>query len=193
MRVCLAIAALALLGLQPAYAENAKPDAKPSEESVRHLFEVMHTSQIIDEVMSQMDANLREAMERASGGRSLNAKQQQLHDEMRTKALGMLKDELAWSRLEPQMVEVYRNTFTPDEIDGMFRFYNSPSGKAVVAKLPQATQQMMQLTQERMSALVPRIVELQKETAQKIKDAAGPPPASPAPGTPPSPQTPPPH
>lgn len=193
MRICLAIAALALLGLQPACAENAKPDARPSAESVRHLFEVMHTSQITDEVMSQMDANLREAMERASGGRSLNARQQQLHDEMRTKALGMLKDELAWSRLEPQMVEVYRNTFTPEEIDAMFRFYNSPGGKAVVAKLPQATQQMMQLTQERVSALVPRIVDLQKETAQKIRDAAGPPPASPAPGAPPSPQTPPPH
>jgi hypothetical protein len=193
MRICLAIAALVLLGLQPACAETAKPDARPSEESVRHLFEVMHTSQITDEVMSQMDANLREAMERASGGRSLNAKQQQLHDEMRAKALGMLKDELAWSRLEPQMIEVYRNTFTPEEIDGMFRFYNSPSGKAVVAKLPQATQQMMQLTQERVSALVPRIVDLQKETAQKIRDAAGPPPASPAPGAPPSPQTPPPH
>ncbi|HYK99843.1 MAG TPA: DUF2059 domain-containing protein [Steroidobacteraceae bacterium] len=197
MRICPLVATLALLGLQPTFAA----DARPSEESVRRLFVVMHTSQIVDEVMSQMDANLRQAMERASGGRSLNAKQQQLHDEMRTRALGMLKDELAWSRVEPQMVEVYRNTFTPDEIDGMFKFYDSPGGKAVVAKLPQATQQMMQLTQERVRAVVPRIVELQKETAQKIKDAAGPPPAAPAPGAPaspppsppPSPQPSPPH
>jgi hypothetical protein len=111
---------------------------------------------------------------------------------MRTKAFGMLKDELAWSRLEPQMVEVYRNTFTPDEIDGMFKFYDSPSGKAVVAKLPQATQRMMQLTQERVRALVPRIVELQRQAAQQIKDAASPPPAAPAPGAPPSPRAPPP-
>lgn len=186
MRICM-VAAIALLGLPPAFAENPKP----SEESVRRLFEVMHTSQITDEVTSQMDANLREAMERAAGGRSLNAKQQQLHDEMRAKALGMLKDELAWSRLEPQMLEIYRNTFTPGEIDAMLRFYDSPSGQAVVAKLPQATQQMMQLTQERVRAVVPRIVELQKETAQKIREAATPP--TPAPGAPPSAQKPPPH
>ena len=183
------LATVALLGLQPAFAD----DARPSEASVRHLFEIMHTSQMIDTVMSQTDANLREALERATGGRTLNAQQQQLHADMRAKIQGMLKDELAWSHLEPQLVEVYRSTFTPGEIDAMLKFYGSPSGQAVVAKLPQATQQMMQLTQERVRTLIPRIVELQKETAQRIKDAAAPPPASPAPGEPPSPQAPPPH
>ncbi len=185
MRICM-VAAVALLGLPTAFAENAKP----SEESVRRLFGVMHTSQMIDTVMSQMDTNLRGALERATGGRPLNAQQQQLHDDMRAKIEGMLKDELAWPRLEPQMIEVYRSNFTPGEIDAMLKFYSSPGGQAVVAKLPQATQQMMQLTQERVRALVPRIVELQKETAQRIKDAASPPPASP--GEPPSAQEPPP-
>jgi hypothetical protein len=189
MRVCLVVATLAFLGMQPALAA----DAKPSEESVRHLFEVMQTSQMIDMVMAQMDANLREGLERATGGRTLNAEQQKLHDDMRAKIEAMLKDELNWARLEPQMVEVYRSTFTPAEIDGMVKFYSSPSGKAVVAKLPQATHQMMQLTQERVRTLVPRIVELQKETAQKIRDAATAPAAAPAPGEPPSPQAPPSH
>lgn len=188
MRICV-VAAIALLGLPPAFAENARP----SEESVRRLFEVMHTSQMIDTVMSQMDANLREALERATGGRPLNERQQQLHAEMRAKIQGMLKDELTWARLEPQMVEVYRSTFTPGEIDAMLKFYGSPGGQAVVAKLPRATQQMMQLTQERVRALVPRIVELQRETAQRIKDAAAAPPATSAPAEPPSPEKPPPH
>lgn len=188
MRIWL-VAAFALLGLQPVFAA----DAKPSVESVRHLFEVMHTSQMIDTVMSQMDANLRESLERATGGRPLNPQQQQLHAELSAKIQGMLKDELAWSRLEPQLVEVYRNTFNRGEIDAMLRFYDSPDGRSVVAKLPQAEQQMMQLTQEHVRSLIPRIVELQKETAQRIKDAAGAPAASPAPAAPPSPQTPPPH
>lgn len=187
MRMCM-MAAVALLWLPPAFAENAKP----SEASVRHLFEVMHTSQMIDTVMSQMDGNLREALERATGGRPLNPQQQQLHDDMRAKILGMLKDELAWPRLEPQMVEIYRSTFTPAEIDSMLKFYKSPGGQAVVAKLPQATQQMMQQTQERVRALIPRIVEIQRETAERIKNAAGPQPTAPAPAQPPSPQAPPP-
>jgi hypothetical protein len=201
MRICLIVTTLAVLGLQTALAADPKPAAsprpaavaKPSEESIRRLFEVMHTSQVTDMVMSQMDANLREALERAGGGRPLNAEQQKLHDDMRARALGMLKEELAWSHLEPQMIEVYRSTFTPAEIDDMYKFYNSPGGKAVVAKLPKATQEMMQLTQERVAALIPRIVEMQKETAEKVKAAAGPAPASPAPGAPPSPQAPPPH
>jgi hypothetical protein len=181
---------LALLAL-PVAAALAQ-DAKPTEESVRRLFEVMHTSQMIDTVMAQMDANLHDALERATGGRPLNAQQQQLHDDLSAKIQGMLKEELAWSRLEPQLVQVYRNTFTRGEIEAMLGFYDSPSGRSVVAKLPQATQQMMQMTQEHVRTLIPRIVELQKETAQRIKDAAGAPPASPAPGAP-SPQAPTPH
>jgi hypothetical protein len=177
---------LALLAL-PVAAALAQ-DAKPTEESVRRLFEVMHTSQMIDTVMAQMDANLHDALERATGGRPLNAQQQHLS----AKIQGMLKEELAWSRLEPQLVQVYRNTFTRGEIEAMLGFYDSPSGRSVVAKLPQATQQMMQMTQEHVRTLIPRIVELQKETAQRIKDAAGAPPASPAPGAP-SPQAPTPH
>ena len=182
MRPLLPALALLVLPVAPAFSE----DAKPTVESVRHLFEIMQTSQMIDTVMSQMDANLRGALERATGGRPLNAQQQQLHDDMRAKVLGMLKDELTWSRLEPQMVEVYRSTFSRGEVDAMLKFYGSSSGQAIVAKLPQASQQMMQLTQERVRALVPRIVELQKETAQRIKDAAEPPPAPPSP-QPPSP------
>lgn len=185
MRPLLPALALLLLPVAPALSQ----DAKPTEESVRHLFDMMQTSKMIDTVMSQMDANLRGALERATGGQPLNAQQQQLHDDMRAKVLGMLKDELTWSKLEPQMVEVYRSTFTRGEIDAMLKFYGSPSGRAIVAKLPQASQQMMQLTQERVRALIPRIVELQKETAERIKDAAGPPAA---PAEPPSPHAPPP-
>jgi len=192
MRICLVVTALALLGLQPALAADTKPaaSAKPSADSVRHLFEAMHTSQVTDEVMSQMENNLREALERASGGRALNAEQQKIHADMRAKVHAMLNDELAWSRLEPQVIEIYRDTFTPGEIDGMFKFYSSAGGKAVVTKLPKATQQMMQLEQERVRALMPRIVDLQKETAQKVMQAAAPPSTAPAPNAPPSPQTP---
>jgi hypothetical protein len=193
MRVCLVAALLALPGLTPALAA----DPKPSEESVRHLFESMHTSQIIDSVSSQMSGSLRESLERATGGKALNPQQQQLHNDMRAKTEAMLKDELSWARLEPQMIEIYRSTFTPAEIDGMLKFYDSPGGKAVVAKLPQATEQMVQLTQERMRALIPRIVDLQKETAQKIQNAAtpaaSPAPATAAPAPAPSPQPPTPH
>jgi len=49
---------------------------------------------------------------------------------------GLVKEELNWATFEPMMVEVYRNTFSQHEVDGMLTFYRSEAGQAVIAKLP---------------------------------------------------------
>jgi len=162
--------ALALLALPAATA--LAQDAKPTEASVRYLFDVMHTSQLIDAATSQMDANMRETFAHASNGQALNAQQKQIQEDARAKVVGMMKNELDWSRMEPKMVEVYRNTFTPAEIGGMLKFYDSPIGRSVIVKQPQATQQLMQLIHEDMRTLIPQIVQIQQDAAARIKAAA---------------------
>jgi len=47
----------------------------------------------------------------------------------------LVKAELNWSAIEPVMIEVYRNTFSQHEVDGMLTFYRSEVGQAVIAKL----------------------------------------------------------
>ncbi len=168
---CLSVA-LALLAL-PAAAALAQ-DARPTEASVRYLFDVMHTSQLLDAATSQMDANMRETFKHASNGQTLNAQQQQIQDETRTKIVALMKSELDWSRMEPKMVGVYRDTFTAAEIAGMLKFYDSPVGRSVIVKQPQATQQLMQLINEDMRTVIPQIVQLQQDARARIRAAAGP-------------------
>ena len=43
-------------------------------------------------------------------------------------------------------MEAYRNTFTQEEVGAMLKFYTSPVGQSVGAKLPTASQQTMQLS-----------------------------------------------
>ena len=99
----------------------------------------------------------------------------------RTKIVALMKSELDWSRMEPKMVEVYRNTFTAAEIEGMLKFYDSPVGRSVIVKQPQATQQLMQLIHEDMRTVIPQIIQLQQDAGARIRAAADP-------GTKPSPQ-----
>jgi uncharacterized protein len=174
------LAVSSLLALQPAFAESPKP----SEQSVRQLFEAMHTGEALKGAFANMDNMLRGA-EKDANGRQLNPEQQKIRDETRAKVVALMKQQLDWSTtLEPIMVESYRNTFTQQEVDAQLKFYGTPVGKSVAAKLPAASQQTMQLMQQRIHEIMPQIQEISRDGAARIKAAAdsgaGPaPPAAP--------------
>jgi uncharacterized protein len=171
---------VATLALQPAFAA----DLRPSEQSLRQLFQVMHTQQLLENAGTQMDDTMRRSLNEATHGQPLNAEQQRIRDESQSKLVAIMKETLNWSSLEPLMVEAYRNTFTQEEVDAMLKFYESPVGQSVGAKLPTASQQMMQLMQQRIHEMIPRIAAVQKDTVARIKAAADSPAAAAPPAEP---------
>ena len=175
-------------------------DAKPSEASVRQLFEVMHSSKLLEAYMTQIDSTVRASMQQALAGQQLNPKQKKILEDMGAEIGSLVKAELTWPAIEPLMIEVYRDTFSQHEVDGMLAFYRSEVGQAVIAKLPTAMQQSMTGIQGHAQALTPKIVQLEKDTAARLKAAADPQPAAPSPQgaqppqpTPPQPTPPPPQ
>jgi hypothetical protein len=157
-------------------------EAKPSAESIRQLFEVMHSSKLLDTYMEQIETTMRSSMQQATAGQQLNAEQQKILDGLGSKISAMLKEQLNWASLEPTMNEVYRDTFTQQEVDGMLTFYRSVAGRAVIAKLPTATQKAMQAMQGRVKTLTPKLLQLEKDAALQLQAAKTPQaPASPPP------------
>ena len=168
---------LALLVLSPAFGQ----DSKPSEQSVRQLFEVMHTGAAVKEAFAHMDDMLRASM-KDMNGRPLNAEQQKIRDEMHAKVVALMKQQLDWSTtLEPIMVQSYRDTFTQQEVDALLKFYGTPVGRSVADKLPLASQQMMQLMQQRIRDMMPQVQQIARDSAERIKAAADSSAAPPAP------------
>jgi hypothetical protein len=185
----------AVFASQAAYAQ----DAKPAEESIRQLFEVMHSSRILDAYLTQVDSTVRASMQQALSGQQVNPKQRQILEDMGREIGSLVKAELNWPAIEPVMIEVYRNTFSQHEVDGMLAFYRSEVGQAVIAKLPTAMQQSMTSIQSHVKTLTPKIVQLEKDSAAQLQAAAEPQPAAqssqgsePPPRAQPPPQTPPP-
>lgn len=178
--VTLVFAVCAVFAVFAAQAALAQ-DAKPSEASVRQLFEVMHSSKLLDAYMTQIDSTVRASMQQALAGQQLNPKQKQILDDMGRQIGSLVKAELNWPAIEPLMIDVYRNTFSQHEVDGMLAFYGSEAGQAVIAKLPTAMQQSMTGIQGHAQTLTPKIVQLEKDTAAQMKAAADPQPAAPSP------------
>jgi hypothetical protein len=169
-------------------------DAKASEASIRQLFEVMQSSKLLEAYLTQIDDTVRASMQQAFAGQQPTPKQQKIMESLGRNIAVLVKQELNWASFEPMMVEVYRNTFSQHEVDGMLTFYRSETGQAVISKLPTAMQQSMAGMQSHVKTLTPKIVQLEKDTVAQLKAAAEPPapsPRAPPPSAPPAPGQPP--
>ncbi len=150
-------------------------EARPSEASVRAVLAAAHLKTTVDSYGTQVEASMRSAVQHELAGQPLNAQQRAIMERMQERMVALMREEMDWQRMEPQIIELYRNTFTQAEVNGMLKWYTSPTGKAVVAKQPLVTAQMADFAQERVADVVPRLMQLQKETVTQLKAAASPP------------------
>lgn len=131
--------------------------APPSDESLTRLLDLMQSKQQIDGMIRQVDGVIQKNAEQALQGRTMSAHDQEVFNAMKSQMTAAVKDEFSWAALEPIFRGVYRQTFSQEEVDGMIAFYQTPTGRAVVTKLPQVMQTTSMLMQKKMAGLKPKL------------------------------------
>jgi len=148
--------------------------APPTAASVKKLLEVTHAPGMIDTVFAQLDALMRNNMQQALQGQPVSAEERKIFDDEHTKLFALAKEQIAWERLEPELVEIYQRTFTQKEIDETIAFYATDTGKAMVEKQPAVMRATSELVQSRMNAMLPKVKALSEETVARLRAAAAP-------------------
>jgi hypothetical protein len=164
---------LCVLALVIAGTPTFAADTRPSEASVRQLLAVTEARKLLDGMMMQLDGMMQNSMQQALKGQTITPGQQKILDGMQTKIVALLKQEMKWENLEAVYLRVYRDSFTQEEVDGMLAFYQTPSGKAVIRKMPVVMQKSMAEMQGRMGPLTEKLRGIQEETLAEIKAQAG--------------------
>ncbi len=144
-------------------------DSKPTEQSVRELLAATEARKLLDTVMVQVDSSMRAGMQQALKGQTITSDQQNIIDNMQHKMMLIFKEELNWESLEPIYIQVYRDSFTQKEVDGMLAFYKSPAGEAMIKKMPVVMQNTAVQTQKRMGPLFEKIQKMEEEAINQIK------------------------
>ena len=146
----------------------AAPPA-PSEDSIRRLLEVTEARKLLDGMMTQVDALMRRNMEQALRGRQLTPEQEAIVARMRNKMADAFREEMAWDKLEPLYVRVYRDTFTQAEVDGMLDFYRTDAGRALIVKMPAVIQTTMGEMQQRMQPMIAKMRAIEEEALAELR------------------------
>ena len=174
MRLILLLAcALSFFVATPGHAAPA------SRDSVEQLFSMIDMQKTYDATFDAMKKSVDDAFLKSPQLQTLTPEQRQHFDAGMQRMYALMHDEMDWRKLKPEYEQMYMDTFSQDEIDGILAFYRTPSGQAMIQKMPVMMGKVMQLTQSRMQNLMPRVMQIMQD-AMKDAKPAGAQPAAPA-------------
>lgn len=160
--VTLAVAlvlALPLVG----HADDASKRAKVSE-----MITLTNSEQIMSQMLDQMSGAMKNAAAQQASKYNFTPEQQQIQDSFNAKITKIIGQSLSMETLRPIVIQVYVDTYTEEEIDGILAFYRSPAGRAFVAKTPQLMGRTMTLMQQQMANVQPQLEQATKELGDEM-------------------------
>lgn len=141
--------------------------APPSPESLDRLLKAMDAEQTVKNVQQYGEAMMKGTIDRVAQVRQLTPEQRKKLDDAAQRQSAAMREEMSWAMMKPMYVQVYSETFTQEEIDGLIAFYESPSGRAFIAKMPMVLQKSMSFLQNRIDGLMQRMQGAIKETLEE--------------------------
>jgi hypothetical protein len=148
--------------------------ATASTESIEKLLTITKAEQLLDGSYAEMGRAVQKTAHLNAPDKNWNAKQQQLVDAFPEKVITLARKDFGWNTYKPKILQMYRDVFSQEEIDGLVAFYSSPAGLAYTNKMPRVMQQSMQLMQSMMQAMAPKVralVEQQNADLEAAKSA----------------------
>ena len=131
-----------------------------SEASIDRLFVLTRTEKLLDSVYASMDGIMKQAARQAAG--PMPAEDTARLDRMTDEVAKAMHEELTWAKLKPVMS-------SDEELQGIIAFYESPTGQALLDKMPLLMQKSMGLMQQQMQAMMPRIRAAAEKAAADLK------------------------
>lgn len=164
MRKLLAFLIFAAL-TSPAFA------AAPSDASIEELLTITRSEKMLETVFANTDAVMRQSAAQMTAGQNLNEKQRQIIDSAMAGFAQVIRDEMSWDRMRPMYVQLYQESFTQEEIDGLIAFYKSPTGAAFIEKMPAVVQRSMNLMQARLGPMMQKMQGVMQKAVEDAKAA----------------------
>ena len=161
-RILLA-ALLALCAALPVQAQQPADDAR-----LDRLLEVMRARQTVDAMLPQIEASQRQMVTQMTAGRELDTARQERIDRVLAANAAAVRKTLAWENLEPVFRDIYRQTFSGEDIDAIVDFYESPAGQRLLDRMPDLMQNSMAAMQR---LLVPMLQEMERELSTEVSGA----------------------
>ena len=160
--------ALALAASAPAFA------AEPTDADIDRLLKASRAESLLAGVVPQMEAVQQQEFDKHFAGKEMTEEQKAEVARIQAKTQEIVRKALSWEEMRPVYLDVYKKTYTREDVRAITKFYESAAGQRMLDKNPALMQNIMTAVQQKM---VPMLDELQAEI--KNIPVTRPPPVSP--------------
>lgn len=143
-----------------AHADDASKRVK-----VQEMLELLHIDRTMDQLMNMMEQQAVAATNAKLSTQGASADQKARVDAFQKQLFDFIASQIGWKGMQTEYVDMYSQTFTEDEIDGMLAFYKSPAGVAIIAKTPELTSKAGLVVSKKMLTLKPEIEKMVEDFA----------------------------
>jgi len=137
--------------------------------SIEQLLVVTKSESALESMYTYLEQLMGSNMQQATQGKPLSDEQRRLLEAQAHQFGIVMRQEMSWANLKDLYVQIYRETFSEEEIQGLVAFYVSPVGQAFVDKMPQVMQRTMAIMQQRMQPLMPKMKDAMEKALQEAK------------------------
>ena len=154
-----------IVSLFACFAFSAQASDVTKVQKVNELLMVMDADNMIDEIYTQMFS----MMQSMNKSLKLKDSEQAMNKMFSDKMADMLKKELSWAKMKPGMISIYVKHYTEKEIDDMISFYESESGQSMLKKMPAVMKDSMQIGQQMVMSIIPKMNAMREEFKNELK------------------------
>jgi hypothetical protein len=144
-----------------AHADDASKRAK-----VQEMLQLIHMDQMMEQMMTALRQQVLAMTNQAMGSKATPEQKAQLAD-FQQQMFDFVNTQVGWKALEPEYVELYTQTYTDEELDGIIAFYKTPAGASMIAKTPELTQKALAISQTKVGSLIPQLQKMVQDFASK--------------------------
>lgn len=148
-----ALIAVLLFGILPASAQQSQ------QQKIERILELTNANAVVNEIVNQITGWMEQIQPNPTPQQK--ARRQEALDKIAKVAGDRMR------KIRPELVQIYSETFTPEEIDGILAFYETPAGKASLAKIPTINAKLSALVQIEMNAAGQEINKIAEDALKK--------------------------
>ena len=163
-----------------ALAQEPRTTAPPIDpakmEQIEKFLKLTNPDQMIQQMLGQFEGAFSQGFKKSLSAIPNAENQPGLQadtDSFRKQLFGIVREQLSYDRLKPELIKLYDETFTIQELSGINAFCESPAGQAYLAKIPELTKKSSQVGVNLKSAAMPQIQKMTADWTNEMKKKYG--------------------
>ncbi len=132
--------------------------ATPAQDaSIEKLLVLTETQKLNDSAIADSDEIIETTLKPVLRLDNMTVEKRQMTESFLDKYKHIVKEEFSWEKMLPDYIRIYRETFTEEELQSLIAFYESPTGKMFIRKMPVIMDKTSDVMQQRMASILNRM------------------------------------